>query len=199
MRGTSSNREPITSPGLGDANAVVGEIQEFLTGARPTSELDRILATVMFVDIVSSTERPAALGDARWRDLLTNYHELVSREIARFRDQVIDTAGDGVFASFDGPARAIRCASAVRDVVGALGLTIRGGVHTGECEVAGDKVAGIAVPIGARVAASAGPGETLVTSTVKDLVAGSGLRFSDRGSHSLKGVAGRWRLFAVQA
>jgi len=186
-------------PWLGDANAVVGEIQEFLTGVRPTLEVDRILATVMFVDIVGSTGRAAALGDARWRDLLTNYHALVSREIARFRGRVIDTAGDGVFASFDGPARAIRCASAVRDVVRTLGLTIRGGVHTGECEVAGDKVAGIAVHIGARVAASAGPGETLVTGTVKDLVAGSGLRFSDRGSHSLKGVAGRWRLFAVQA
>jgi class 3 adenylate cyclase len=153
----------------------------------------------MFVDIVGSTEQAAALGDARWRDLLANYHERVSTEITRFRGRVIDTAGDGVFASFDGPARAIRCASAIRDVVGRLGLTIRGGLHTGECEVAGDKVAGIAVHIGARVAASAGPGETLVTGTVKDLVAGSGLRFSDRGSHALKGVAGRWRLFAVQA
>ena len=186
-------------PWLGDADALVGEIQEFLTGVRPTSDVDRILATVMFVDIVGSTERAAALGDARWRDLLANYHERVSREITRFRGRLIDTAGDGVFASFDGPARAIRCASAIRDVVGTLGLTIRGGLHTGECEVAGDKVAGIAVHIGARVAASAGPGETLVTGTVKDLVAGSGLRFSDRGSHALKGVAGRWRLFAVQA
>ena len=186
-------------PWLGDAGALIGEIQEFLTGVRPTSDVDRILATVMFVDIVGSTEQAAALGDARWRDLLANYHERVSREITRFRGRVIDTAGDGVFASFDGPARAIRCASAIRDVVGRLGLTIRGGLHTGECEVAGDKVAGIAVHIGARVAASAGPGETLVTGTVKDLVAGSGLRFSDRGSHALKGVAGRWRLFAVQA
>lgn len=186
-------------PWLGDAEALIGEIQEFLTGVRPTSDVDRILATVMFVDIVGSTEQAAALGDARWRDLLANYHERVGTEIMRFRGRVIDTAGDGVFASFDGPARAIRCASAIRDVVGRLGLTIRGGLHTGECEVAGDKVAGIAVHIGARVAASAGPGETLVTSTVKDLVAGSGLRFSDRGSHALKGVAGRWRLFAVQA
>jgi class 3 adenylate cyclase len=186
-------------PWLGDADAVVGEIQEFLTGIRPTSEVDRILATVMFVDIVGSTERAAALGDARWRDVLTHYHELVGREIARFRGRVIDTAGDGVFATFDGPARAIRCASAVGAVVGTLGLTIRAGAHTGECEVVGEKVAGIAVHIGARVAARAGPGETLVTGTVKDLVSGSGLRFSDRGSHSLKGVAGRWRLFAVQA
>ncbi len=185
-------------PWLGDSDALIGEIQEFLTGVRPTSEVDRILATVMFVDIVGSTERAAALGDARWRDLLASYHQHVRREITRFRGRIIDTVGDGVFASFDGPARAIRCAGAVRDAVATLGLTIRGGLHTGECEVAGDKVAGIAVHIGARVAASAGPGETLVTGTVKDLVAGSGLRFSDRGSHTLKGVTGRWRLFAVQ-
>jgi class 3 adenylate cyclase len=183
---------------LGDADAIVSEIQEFLTGARPTSEVDRILATVMFVDIVGSTQRAAALGDARWRDLLATYHECVRRETARFRGRVIDTVGDGVFASFDGPARAIRCACAIRDVIGALGLKIRGGLHTGECEVTGDKVAGIAVHIGARVAATAAPGETLVTATVKDLVAGSGLRFADRGSHTLKGIAGRWRLFAVQ-
>jgi class 3 adenylate cyclase len=184
---------------LGDSDALIGEIQEFLTGARPISEVDRVLATVMFVDIVNSTERAASLGGARWRDLLATYREQVRREITRFRGRVIDTAGDGVFASFDGPARAIRCAGAVRDTVATLGLTIRAGLHTGECEVVGDKVSGIGVHIGARVAANAGPGETLVTGTVKDLVAGSGLRFSDRGSHALKGVAGRWRLFAVQS
>ena len=185
-------------PWVGDADAVVAEIQEFLTGVRPSLQSDRVLATVMFVDIVGSTERAAALGDARWRDLLTSYHESVSREIARFRGRVLDTAGDGVFASFDGPARSIRCANAIRDTAATLGLQIRGGLHTGECEVTGDKVTGIAVHIGARVAAIAGPGETLVTATVKDLVAGSGLRFADRGSHTLRGLTGRWRLFAVQ-
>jgi class 3 adenylate cyclase/alpha-beta hydrolase superfamily lysophospholipase len=186
-------------PWLGDADAVVGEIQEFLTGGRSASEADRILATVMFVDIVGSTERVAAVGDARWRDLLDSFHEHVRTEVTRFRGRVIDTAGDGVFASFDGPARAIRCASAVRNAAEMLGLTIRAGLHTGECQVAGDKVTGIAVHIGARVATSAGPGEILITGTVRDLVAGSGLRFADRGAHTLKGVAGRWRLFALQS
>jgi class 3 adenylate cyclase len=140
----------------------------------------------------------AALGDARWRDLLTRFHELVRREASRFRGRIIDTAGDGMLASFDGPARAIRCASSIRDAANALGLQVRSGLHTGECEKAGDKFAGIAVHIGARVAATAQPDETLVTSTVKDLVAGSGLRFADRGPHSLKGVAGSWHLFAAQ-
>ena len=183
---------------LGDADAVVVEIQEFLTGVRPISEVDRVLATVMFVDIVGSTQRAAALGDARWRDLLVTHHEYVRREVTRFRGRVIDTAGDGVFASFDGPARAIRCANAIRDAVETLGIKVRSGLHSGECEVTGDKVTGIAVHIGARVAANAESGETLVTATVKDLVAGSGLRFVDRGSHTLRGISGRWRLFAVQ-
>ena len=138
------------------------------------------------------------LGDARWRDLMANYHGHVAREVARFRGRVVDTAGDGVFASFDGPARAIRCACAVRDAVTALGIVIRGGVHTGECEVSGDKIAGIAVHVGARVAAAAAPGEILLSSTVKDLVSGSGLQLLDRGSHTLKGIAGRWKLFAIQ-
>lgn len=185
-------------PWLGDADALVAEIQEFLTGVRPEAEVDRVLATVLFTDIVGSTERAAALGDARWRDLLTSFHELVRRETTRFRGRIIDTAGDGVLASFDGPARAIRCASAIREGATALGIKVRSGLHTGECEKAGDKFAGIAVHIGARVAATAEPGETLVTSTVKDLVAGSGLRFADRGAHALKGVAGNWHLFAVQ-
>jgi class 3 adenylate cyclase/alpha-beta hydrolase superfamily lysophospholipase len=184
---------------IGEVDNLLAEIQEFVTGVRPASEVDRILATVLFVDIVSSTERAVALGDARWRDLMGNYQQQVGKEVARLGGRVINTAGDGVFASFDGPARAIRCACAVRDAVAALGLTIRSGLHTGECEIDGDKIAGIAVHIGARVAAHAGPGEILLSSTVKDLVAGSGLRFVDRGSHTLKGVAGRWRLFAAQA
>jgi len=183
---------------IGEVDILLAEIQEFVTGVRPTSEVDRILATVLFVDIVGSTDRAAALGDARWRDLMNNYQQQVGKEVARLGGRVINTAGDGVFASFDGPARAIRCACAVRDGVAALGLTVRSGLHTGECEVDGDKIAGIAVHIGARVAAHAGPGEILLSGTVKDLVAGSGLRFVDRGSHTLKGVAGRWRLFAVQ-
>jgi class 3 adenylate cyclase/alpha-beta hydrolase superfamily lysophospholipase len=183
---------------IGEVDILLAEIQEFVTGVRPASEIDRILATVLFVDIVGSTDRAAALGDARWRDLMNNYQQQVGKEVARLGGRVINTAGDGVFASFDGPARAVRCACAVRDGVAALGLTVRSGLHTGECEVDGDKIAGIAVHIGARVAAHAGPGEILLSSTVKDLVAGSGLRFVDRGSHTLKGVAGRWRLFAVQ-
>jgi class 3 adenylate cyclase/alpha-beta hydrolase superfamily lysophospholipase len=183
---------------IGEVDILLAEIQEFVTGVRPASEVDRILATVLFVDIVGSTDRAAALGDARWRDLMNNYQQKVGKEVARLGGRVINTAGDGVFASFDGPARAIRCACAVRDAVAALGLTVRSGLHTGECEVDGDKIAGIAVHIGARVAAHAGPGEILLSGTVKDLVAGSGLRFVDRGSHTLKGVAGRWRLFAVQ-
>jgi pimeloyl-ACP methyl ester carboxylesterase len=186
-------------PWLGDAESLVAEVQEFLTGVRPVAEVDRVLATVMFVDMVGSTERAATLGDARWRDLLASFHDLVRREAARARGRVIDTAGDGVLATFDGPARAIRCASAIRAAVTSLGVRVRAGLHTGECEVAGDKVAGIAVHIGARVAGSAAPGELLVTSTVKDLVAGSGLRFEDRGSQALKGVPGHWHLFSVQA
>jgi pimeloyl-ACP methyl ester carboxylesterase len=186
-------------PWLGDADALVAEIQEFLTGVRPAADVDRVLATVMFCDIVGSTERAAALGDARWRDLLTKFHEVVRRETTRFRGRIIDTAGDGMLATFDGPARAIRCAAAIREGANALGLQVRSGLHTGECEKAGDKFAGIALHIGARVAATAEPDETLVTSTVKDLVAGSDLRFEDRGAHALKGVSGTWHLFAVQS
>jgi class 3 adenylate cyclase/alpha-beta hydrolase superfamily lysophospholipase len=183
---------------IGDVDTLLAEVQEFVTGVRPACEMDRVLATVLFVDIVGSTERAAELGDVRWRDLMENFQHQVSKEVARSGGRVINTAGDGVFASFNGPARAIRCACAVRDAVAAMGLTVRSGLHTGECEIDDDTVAGIAVHIGARVAAHAAPGEILLSSTVKDLVAGSGLRFLDRGSHSLKGVAGRWRLFAVQ-
>jgi class 3 adenylate cyclase len=144
-----------------------------------------------------STERATRLGDRRWRELLEAHHSAVRRQLERFRGRELDTAGDGFLASFDGPARAIRCARAAIEAVGQLGLEIRAGVHTGECEVVGDKLAGIAVHIGARVAGRAGPGEVLVSSTVRDLVAGSGLEFEDRGAAALKGVPGEWRLYAV--
>ena len=181
----------------GDAEVLLGEVQEFLTGVRPSAELDRVLATVLFTDIVGSSERAAELGDRRWRDLLENYYGLVRRQLERFRGREIDTAGDGLFATFDGPARAIRCASAVTAGTRQLGIEVRAGVHTGECEVIGDKVGGIAVHTGARVAAMANAGEVLVSHTVKDLVAGSGIRFEDRGAHALKGIPGEWRLFAA--
>jgi len=181
-----------------EEDGVTHEIQEFLTGVRHGPEPDRVLATLLFTDIVGSTERAADLGDRQWRDLLGHHHSLVRRELTRFRGREVDTAGDAFFATFDGPARAIRCACAIRDAVASLGITIRAGLHTGECEVMDDKVSGIAVHIGARVMGQAGPGEVLVSSTVKDLVAGSGLRFIDRGVHALKGVPGEWRLFVVE-
>jgi pimeloyl-ACP methyl ester carboxylesterase len=180
-----------------DSEQLGAEIQEFLTGAREASEPDRVLATVLFADLVHSTEHAAKLGDRRWRDVLDAYYGVVRAELARFRGRELDTAGDGVFASFDGPARAIRCADAIATAVPRLGIDIRVGLHTGECEVIGAKVGGIAVHIGARVAALARSNEVLVSSTVKDLVAGSGLRFDDRGVHTLKGVPGEWRLYAV--
>ncbi len=180
-----------------EEDGVTQEIQEFLIGVRHEPEPDRVLATLLFTDIVGSTERAADLGDRQWRDLLAHHHNLVRRELTRFRGREVDTAGDAFFATFDGPARAIRCACAIRDAVVSLGITIRAGLHTGECEVMDDKVSGIAVHIGARVMGQAGPGEVLVSSTVKDLVAGSGLCFIDRGSHVLKGVPGEWRLFAA--
>jgi class 3 adenylate cyclase len=176
---------------------LIDEIEELMTGARTGPEPDRVLVTVLFTDIVSSTERAAAVGDRRWRDLLDAYLGAVRRQLERFRGREIDVAGDGVFAIFDGPARAIRCASAIRDTVGQMGLEVRTGLHTGECEVAGSKVSGIAVHTGARIATAAAPQEILVSGTVRDLVAGSGIAFQDRGSHLLKGVPGDWRLFAV--
>ena len=160
-------------------------------------EHDRVLATVLFTDIVGSSERAAEVGDRAWRVLLERHHELVRRQLTRFRGREVDTAGDGFFASFDGPARAIRCARVFVDSMPELGLDVRAGLHTGECEVVDGKVAGIAVHTGARVAAHADPGEVLVSSTVRDLVAGSGLAFDDRGVHELKGVPGQWHLFAV--
>jgi class 3 adenylate cyclase len=156
-----------------------------------------VLATVLFVDIVGSTEHATRLGDRGWRDLLDRYYAIGRRQLARFRGREIDTAGDGLFAAFDGPARAIRCGSAIADAVRVLGIAVRVGIHSGECEVIGEKVGGIAVHIGARIAGQAGPGEVLVSSTVRDLVAGSGIPFEDRGRHSLKGVPGEWSLFAV--
>jgi pimeloyl-ACP methyl ester carboxylesterase len=181
----------------GDVDAVVDEVEEFLTGRRPVYEPDRVLATVLFTDIVGSTDRATELGDRRWRELLDQHHSLVRRQLERFDGREVDTAGDGFLATFDGPARAIRCADSLRVGVRALGLEIRAGLHTGECEVVGDGVRGIAVHTGARVAALAGTGEVLVSSTVKDLVAGSGIEFEDRGTHKLKGVPGEWRLYAV--
>lgn len=185
-------------PWIGNTDPLLAEVQEFLTGERPVIEADLVLATVLFVDIVQSTQRATAIGDSRWRDLVDDYQRQVGKEVARFRGRVVNTAGDGVFAIFDGPARAIKCARAVRDVVGALGLAIRCGIHTGECVIQGSDVTGIAVHIGARVAARAKPGEILISSTVKDLIAGSRVECLDRGAHVLKGVAGRWRLFAVK-
>jgi pimeloyl-ACP methyl ester carboxylesterase len=181
----------------GDTDAIADEIEEFLTGTRPPVELDRVLATVLFTDIIGSTERAAELGDRRWRDLLGAHDAAVRRELERFRGREIDTAGDGFFAIFDGPARAVRCAISAGEVVGELGLEIRAGIHTGECELDGPKVRGIAVHTGARIASLAGPGEVLLSHTVKDLVAGSGLEFEDRGLHELKGVPGGWRLYAA--
>ncbi len=183
---------------VGDADAILDEVQEFLTGVRPAPELDRLLATVLFTDVVGSTEKAAELGDRRWHDLLDSYYGLARRELDRSRGREIKTTGDGFLATFDGPARGIRCACAVSDSVGQLGLAIRAGLHTGECEVMGEDIGGIAVHIGARVAAEAAAGEVLVSSTVKDLVAGSGLLFEDRGPHRLKGVPEEWRLFAVE-
>jgi pimeloyl-ACP methyl ester carboxylesterase len=185
------------TPWVGDADAVLSEIEEFLTGTRHAAEPDRVLATVLFTDIVGSTERAAELGDRRWRELLEAYYALARRQLERFRGRELDTAGDGLFAAFDGPARAIRSAVAIRDGVRSIGLDLRAGVHTGECEVIGDKMGGIAVHIGARVAAMTHAGEVLVTGTVRDLVAGSGVRFEDRGTHPLKGVPGEWHLYAV--
>ena len=184
-------------PEIGEQEQIIAEIQEFLTGIRPAPEPDRVLATVLFTDVVASTERAAAMGDRAWTDLIGIHHVRVRHELERFRGREVDTAGDGLFATFDGPARAIRCAGAIVDSARGLGISLRAGLHTGECELAGDKVRGIAVHTGARVAALAGPGEVLVSSTVKDLVAGSGLRFEDRGEHELKGVPGEWRLYAV--
>lgn len=175
------------------------EIAEFLTGERADVTDDRVLATVLFTDIVDSTRRAAELGDRDWHALLDAHDAVVRSQLARFRGREVNTSGDGFLATFDGPQRAVRCAEAIRDALQALGIEVRAGLHTGECELRGDDIGGIAVHIGARVSALAGPAEVLVSSTLRDLVIGSGLRFTDRGTHQLKGVPGQWRLFAVAA
>jgi pimeloyl-ACP methyl ester carboxylesterase len=181
-----------------DADAILAEIEEFVTGVRPRPEPDRVLATVLFTDLVGSTELLARIGDQRWRALLGEHHRLVRAELARFGGREIDNPGDGFLASFDGPARAVRCAVAIRAALRSVDLTVRQGLHTGEVELVGPKLEGLAVHLGARVSAAADGGEILVSSTVKDLVVGSGLRFADRGAHQLKGVPGEWRLYAVE-
>lgn len=186
-------------PFLGDWERLVGEIEEFVTGTRSAPESDRVLATVLFTDIVGSTETAAALGDRSWKELLAEQRTVVRRQLEAFRGVERDTAGDGFMATFDGPARAIRCARAVVEGVRPLGIEVRAGVHTGECERLGDDLAGIAVHVAARVSGLAGPGEVLVTSTVKELVAGSGIGFEDLGMHALKGVPDEWRLLRVSS
>jgi class 3 adenylate cyclase len=181
----------------GDSEAVLGEIEEFLTGSRHLPEPDRVLATVMFTDIVGSTERAAELGDSAWRALLQRHDELVRAEVTRHRGRAVKSTGDGVLATFDGPARAIGAARSIEHAVHELGIQIRAGLHTGECEIVGDDVAGLAVHIGARVMNEAGPGEVLVSSTVKDLVVGSGIGFRERGSRQLRGIPGEWSLWQV--
>jgi len=173
------------------------EIAEFLTGRQAEVADDRVLATVLFTDIVDSTRRAAEIGDRDWHALLDAHDAIVRAQLNRFRGREVNTSGDGFLAMFDGPQRAIRCAIAIRDAVQALGIEVRAGLHTGECEVRGDDIGGIAVHIGARVSALAGPNDVLVSSTLRDLVIGSGLEFEERGSHELKGVPGHWRLFAV--
>jgi class 3 adenylate cyclase/pimeloyl-ACP methyl ester carboxylesterase len=183
--------------GIGDVDSVVDEVEEFLTGARATVDTDRVLATVLFTDIVGSTEMAAELGDHRWRDVLDAHDRLAERQLARYRGVLVKATGDGLFATFDGPARAIRCALALRDGLRGMGVEIRSGLHCGEIERRGPDVSGLAVHIAARVQAVARPGEVLVTRTVKDLVAGSQIAFVDRGAHGLKGVPDGWQLFAV--
>jgi pimeloyl-ACP methyl ester carboxylesterase len=187
-------------PWVGEsADTIIDEIEEFLTGVRHAPEVDRVLTTVLFTDIVGSTERLSALGDRRWRDVLEEHYRLARRELSRFRGREIKTTGDGLLASFDGPARAVRCAVAIRDAIRPLGIEIRAGLHTGEVEVMTDDLGGIAVHVGARVMAEAGPGEVIASSTVKDLVAGSGLAFTEHGTHTLRGVQGDWRLFRIMS
>jgi class 3 adenylate cyclase/pimeloyl-ACP methyl ester carboxylesterase len=183
--------------GIGDVDSVVDEVEEFLTGARASVDTDRVLATVLFTDIVGSTERAAELGDQHWRDVLDAHDRLAERQLARYRGVLVKATGDGLFATFDGPARAIRCTLALRDGLRGMGVEIRSGLHCGEIERRGPDVSGLAVHIAARVQAVARPGEVLVTRTVKDLVAGSQIAFVDRGAHGLKGVPDEWQLFAV--
>ena len=201
VAGAIDGAELVAIPGEGVAihenRFALDAIEAFLAGAPQHVIPDTVLATVLFTDLVGSTERAAALGDRAWRELLERHHETVRRELQRYRGEEIDTAGDGFFVRFDGPARAIHCARAIVDRVRELGLDVRAGIHTGECERVGEKIAGMAVNVGARVSGAARPGEVLVSGTVKDLVAGSGIEFADRGAHELKGVPGEWRLYAA--
>jgi len=183
----------------GDSDADVDQIEEFLTGLAHAPFTDRVLATVLFTDIVGSTERAAQLGDRAWRGLLDAHDGVVRRQLHRFRGREVNTVGDGFVASFGGPGRAVQCACAIRDAVKALGIEVRAGLHTGEIEMRGDDVAGIAVHLAQRISALASPGEVLVSRTVTDLVVGSGIRFEDRGEQRLKGITGTWQLYAVVA
>jgi class 3 adenylate cyclase len=180
---------------FGDQGSILDEVEQFLTGRRHVHEPERVLATVLFADIVGSTARAAALGDRSWRELLETFYARAREVIHQYRGREINTSGDGFLATFDGPARAVRCASAIRDTVRSLNLEVRCGLHTGECELVGNDIAGIAVHTGARVAALAAPGEVLVSQTVRDLVAGSGLVLEEYGTYTLKGVPNEWRLF----
>jgi class 3 adenylate cyclase len=181
------------------ADDILDQVEEFVTGAPPVRETDRALATVLFTDIVASTEHATRLGDRKWTQLLEQHDAIIRRELERHRGRRVNPTGDGVLASFDGPARGVRCARAIIDAVRPLGVDLRAGLHCGEVELRGDDIGGIAVHIGQRVSALAGPGEVLVSSTVKELVAGSGITFADRGMHQLKGVTDEWRLFAVES
>jgi class 3 adenylate cyclase len=196
-RFTAPARSEDGKPHAAPSTVLIERIMGHIFYVREPVERDRMLATVLFTDIVGSTEQAAALGDRRWRDLIETHHTIVRRELARFQGREIDTAGDGFLAVFDKPAQAVHCACAISDAVRQLGIEIRAGLHTGECEAVGDKMRGIAVHIGARVASLAASGEILLSSTVKDLVAGAGIRFEDRGRRVLKGIPGEWRLFAV--
>jgi class 3 adenylate cyclase len=184
---------------VGDSDRVLAEVERFLTGTHTPPEPDRVLATVLFTDIVGSTETAARLGDRAWRELLARHDELSRAQLARYRGRAVKSLGDGFLATFDGPARGIRCAIELRDAIRELGVELRAGLHTGECEAIGDDVGGLAVHIGARVGSLAAPQEVLVSNTVKDLVVGSGIDFADRGEHALKGVPGRWRLWAARS
>lgn len=186
-------------PFLGDQDALLSEVREFLTGERGTPEADRILTTILFCDIVDSTKRASELGDREWKALLSRFYDIADEKLKQFRGRKLDTAGDGLFASFDGPARAVRCGEALCRAMRDLGVQLRVGVHTGECEVLGDKYSGIAVHLGARIASAAEPCQVLVSSTVKDLVVGSGIQFQDLGPRTLKGVPEQWRLFLATA
>jgi class 3 adenylate cyclase/pimeloyl-ACP methyl ester carboxylesterase len=184
-------------PFVGDSDAILDEVEQFVTGRRPIPEIDKVLATVLFTDIVDSTRRQAELGDRGWKELLEEHHATVRDLLKRYRGEEQDTAGDGFFARFDGPARAIRCAQDIVEMVHPLGIDVRAGLHTGECELVDGKCSGLSVSIGARVMANAGPSQVLVSQTVKDLVAGSGLTFENAGEHELKGVPERWHLYRV--